>query len=342
VDEGHGRSLRCDPGTLDYFHPNTNGQAKAAATAFSSGPSFTDLTAPITTISRDRVAEGVDDWYRESVSVTLSATDGNDAVAGSEYYYKLEGAADTPWTKYTGPIVVSSEGQTTINARSVDSNGNISESKSDVIKIDKAKTVVYADVPERRRAAKPVPGVPALSSGVTPNTGLFGLAWSASADPLLYSSLEYTLQHRDAADAEWSDVSNEITAPSFEFTKGSREGEGTWRYRVMAHEGALSTAFSAASEPVKVDTWRPCRPRRQPQAPSSATTASSTSSTSAPRASAKAPGISRSRSTTAAPTPPASRSSSKAGARAGAGRLRFALDALRSHPNRWPPARASR
>jgi lysophospholipase L1-like esterase len=312
-----------DVSTLDYFHPNTNGQAKAAATVFTSGPSFTDLTAPVTTITRDRVAEGVDDWYRENVTVTLSATDGNDPVAGSEYYYKLEGAADTPWIKYTGPIVVSSEGQTTINARSVDSNGNIAESKSDVIKIDKAKpsftlTCPTGPVPLNSEASYtisgaadtksgfasdpngtfaiatskagsfansvqiedkagnttaqqcnisvvyPVPGVPALSSGVSPNTGVFGLAWTASADPLLYSSLQYTLQHRDAADTEWSDVSNALSSPSFAFGAGLPEAEGTWRYRVMAHEGLLSTAFSAASEAVKVDQTPPTPPTLSP------------------------------------------------------------------------------
>jgi lysophospholipase L1-like esterase len=128
-----------DVSTLDYFHPNPNGQAKAAATAWTAGPSFTDLTAPTTTIARDHVSTGVDDWYKENVTVTVSATDGNDAVAGSEFFYKLDGAADLPWTKYTGPVTVSTEGTTDFVARSVDSNGNISASTTDVIKIDKTK-----------------------------------------------------------------------------------------------------------------------------------------------------------------------------------------------------------
>jgi lysophospholipase L1-like esterase len=126
-----------DVGTLDFFHPNTNGQAKAAATAWATGPNFADLTAPTTTIARDRPAQGVDDWYRDDVTVTLSATDADSEVAGTEYFYKLDGAADAPWTKYIAPITVSAEGQTTITARSVDANGNIEASKSDVIKIDR-------------------------------------------------------------------------------------------------------------------------------------------------------------------------------------------------------------
>ena len=55
-----------DVSTLDYFHPNTNGQAKAAATAWANGPNFADLTAPATTITRDHAAAGVDDWYRRT------------------------------------------------------------------------------------------------------------------------------------------------------------------------------------------------------------------------------------------------------------------------------------
>jgi len=126
-----------DVGTLDFFHPNTNGQAKAAASAWANGPDFAASTAPTTTITRDHPAAGVDDWYREDVKVSLSAVDGDDPVAGTEYFYKLDGAADAPWTKYTGPITVSAEGETTITARSVDENGNVEASKSDVIKIDR-------------------------------------------------------------------------------------------------------------------------------------------------------------------------------------------------------------
>ena len=129
--------LASDVGTLDYFHPNTNGQAKAAAAAWTAGPDYTDLTSPTTTINRDRPADGSSDWYRNNVTVSITAADGNDPVAGSEFFYKLDGAADLPWTKYTGPFTISTEGLTDVVARSVDSNGNIEASKTDIIKIDK-------------------------------------------------------------------------------------------------------------------------------------------------------------------------------------------------------------
>jgi lysophospholipase L1-like esterase len=120
-------------GTLDYFHPNASGQAKAAATEWTAGPNLADLTPPTTTISRDREPDGVEGWYGKDVTLTLAASDPTDAVAGTEY--KLGEAS--AWTKYTGPITIGSEGSTTITARSVDSNGNIEASKSDLIKLDK-------------------------------------------------------------------------------------------------------------------------------------------------------------------------------------------------------------
>jgi lysophospholipase L1-like esterase len=122
-----------DVSTLDYFHPTTNGQNKAAETAWNSGPKFADVTTATTAFAPDRQADGIEGWYRNNVSVTLSASDPEFSVAGTEY--KLGEA--TAWTRYTGPIGVSKEGETTITARSVDVNGNIEASKGTTIKLDK-------------------------------------------------------------------------------------------------------------------------------------------------------------------------------------------------------------
>jgi lysophospholipase L1-like esterase len=122
-----------DVGTIDYFHPNTAGQAIAAETAWNHGPNYADLTTPTTTITPDREPDGVEGWYKNNVTFTLNASDLEYPVAGTEY--KFGEAAG--WTKYTGPITVSSEGSTTITARSVDTNGNIEESKSTTVNIDK-------------------------------------------------------------------------------------------------------------------------------------------------------------------------------------------------------------
>src|SRR3954452_156298 len=124
-----------DVSTLDYFHPNASGQAKAALTAWNSTFNYTDVTAPATTISRDRPADGVNDWYRNNVTVTIAATDAS-GLKGSEYY-QLQGAGTLPWSAYSTPFTISTESTTNVTARSVDTNGNINASQTTAIKIDK-------------------------------------------------------------------------------------------------------------------------------------------------------------------------------------------------------------
>jgi hypothetical protein len=105
-----------------------------------------------------------------------------------------------------------------------------------------------------------VPGAPHIASGDNPNaTGVFSLAWDPS-DPA--TDLVYALQHRDANDADWSDLNTALAANSVDFTGGSPEGEGTWRYRVNAHEsdGSPATAYSNESAPIKVDKTAPNAP----------------------------------------------------------------------------------
>jgi hypothetical protein len=122
-------------------------------------------------------------------------------------------------------------------------------------------------------AAPSVPGAPALASGSsTPNQGVFGLTWTASTDDGLPtgSSVSYQLQHQDANDAGYSDVSGAtaLTTNAFSFTSGSPESEGTWTYKARASDGALQSAYSASSAAVKVD-------RSAPTAPTASTTPAS-------------------------------------------------------------------
>ncbi|MHB8233567.1 MAG: OmpL47-type beta-barrel domain-containing protein [Solirubrobacteraceae bacterium] len=309
-----------DVSTLDYFHPTTAGQNKAAENAWNSGPKFADLTTPTTTFTPERAPDGAEGWYDKNVSVALSATDPEFAVSGTEY--KINEAA--AWTRYTGPITVSSEGTTTITARSVDVNGNIEESKSTTIKLDKtaptftltcpsepvgvgssASATVsessdalsgFASSPDGPRAlntsspgngqTKTVqvqdlagnttthtcnydvhygnPGAPTLSAGTSPNAnGQFTLAWTGP-DPSEFA-ITYTLQHRNEAQEEFSNVATGIASLQYAFT-GSGEQEGTWTYRVQGYDAStnLTTAWSPASEPVKVDKSAPSAPGVSP------------------------------------------------------------------------------
>jgi hypothetical protein len=114
--------------------------------------------------------------------------------------------------------------------------------------------------------APTVPGKPGLAVGsATPNQGAFGLAWTASTDAES-DPITYRLEHRDANDAAFSLVTGagSLSSNAFAFASGGEEGQGTWTYQVRASDGSLTTVFSAASDPVKVDRSGPSAPSASP------------------------------------------------------------------------------
>jgi hypothetical protein len=102
-----------DVTTRDYFHPSVSGQTKAAATAWSSGFDFTDVTAPVSLGSIDGGG-----------SFTATASDDR-GVAGIEYRL----SSDTlGYRRYTGPVPIAAGAA--ITYRAVDVNGNVEASKT--------------------------------------------------------------------------------------------------------------------------------------------------------------------------------------------------------------------
>jgi hypothetical protein len=107
------------------------------------------------------------------------------------------------------------------------------------------------------------PGKPTLAGGSsTPNQGAFGLEWDASTDP--DNNLDhYELQHKDADDADYSNVSGatNLSNPSFAFSSGSPEDEGTWTYKAKAVDAlGAESGLSDASNEIKVDRTKPNAP----------------------------------------------------------------------------------
>jgi lysophospholipase L1-like esterase len=101
-----------DVTTRDYFHPSVSGQVKAAATAWSSGFDFTDVTAPVSAGSID------------GGTFTVSATDDR-AVSGVEYRLSTDALG---YRRYTGPVALATGAA--ITYRAVDVNGNVEASKT--------------------------------------------------------------------------------------------------------------------------------------------------------------------------------------------------------------------
>jgi hypothetical protein len=102
----------------------------------------TDNTAPVTTAvsSGQAYADQHAGWNNTDVTVTLSATDaGGSGLARTEY--TTDGSH---WTPYTAPFTLSQEGTYSIGYRSVDNAGNIEQTHSLAVKIDKTAPVTTA------------------------------------------------------------------------------------------------------------------------------------------------------------------------------------------------------
>jgi hypothetical protein len=181
-----------------------------------------DATAPTVEVTCPEKAH-----VGDSVSATVTASDGQSGLAVDP--------------SGTVPVDTSKAGSKTTTETAIDNVGHETTSS--------CTTVVELNFP----------GAPMLSAGSNPNnTGLFTLAWTGE-DPLTQVGLTYTLQHHNAATAEWSTVATEIAALEYQFT-GAGEAEGTWVYRVQGVDGEQVTGFSAASAPIVVDETAPAAP----------------------------------------------------------------------------------
>jgi parallel beta-helix repeat protein len=89
-----------------------------------------DTVKPVTTIILTGTT-GANNWYKSSITVTLSATDALSGVNST--WYKLDAGY---WTIYTVPFTVSAEGQHTVSYYSFDHAGNQEVANSVSFKID--------------------------------------------------------------------------------------------------------------------------------------------------------------------------------------------------------------
>ncbi|WP_309123476.1 exo-alpha-sialidase [Paenibacillus sp.] len=75
---------------------------------------------------------GANGWYTSDVSVTLSAADDLSGIARTEY--RVNGGS---WAAYAGHVLLAEEGEHTLEYRSEDAAGNVEETRSMAVRIDK-------------------------------------------------------------------------------------------------------------------------------------------------------------------------------------------------------------
>ncbi|WP_052035939.1 OmpL47-type beta-barrel domain-containing protein [Tumebacillus flagellatus] len=91
-----------------------------------------DVVPPVTSFGLSGSPSN-DGWFRENVTVTLTATDDQSGVARIEVQQTPGGA----FQPYTAPLTLTTEGTTTLAYRSVDNRGNVEDAKTITVKIDK-------------------------------------------------------------------------------------------------------------------------------------------------------------------------------------------------------------
>jgi PKD repeat protein/glucose/arabinose dehydrogenase len=102
------------PAKFDYFRDVTDRVA----------PTVTGALAPV-------VADGADGWYTRPVAVVLAGAD--DSADPVTVDYRVDGG---PWARYLLPVVVSADGEHTVDYRATDATGNVSQVGSSTFKID--------------------------------------------------------------------------------------------------------------------------------------------------------------------------------------------------------------
>ena len=92
--------------------------------------------------------EGLNSWYISDVEVTLSASDGSEGSGTAKTEYSFDGSS---WNTYSDPFIVSSEGSNTIYYRSTDNSGNVENTLSASINIDKTAPSITILNPEEAK-----------------------------------------------------------------------------------------------------------------------------------------------------------------------------------------------
>jgi fibronectin type 3 domain-containing protein len=103
-----------------------------------------DQAPPVTTaIVSPEQPNGQNGWYKQPVTVSLTAQDAESSV--TQTVYRLDG--ETAWRAYTAPILFDKDGRYSVSYRSTDHEGNAEAPKTISFNIDGTAPVIVVAVP---------------------------------------------------------------------------------------------------------------------------------------------------------------------------------------------------
>jgi photosystem II stability/assembly factor-like uncharacterized protein len=164
-----GASSSADLGTQRAIQSSNAGAEDVFIARIAPGTTAPDTTAPATTVTLAGTA-GSNGWFRTSVNVMLRAFDEEDGTGVAFVEYSLN---DGGWQRYTGTLLVSTQGTTVVRARATDRAGNVeSPGVSSTFMIDWVDPAITLSGP----AAIEYLHTAALQASFTATDSLSGLA----------------------------------------------------------------------------------------------------------------------------------------------------------------------
>ncbi|MFB9274894.1 Ig-like domain-containing protein [Cohnella cellulosilytica] len=200
--------------------------------------------------SKPNLVLSAEDWTNQDVTATIvHGTDAYSGVWKSQYKIGDEGV----WTDYADPILIQSEGETRLFARTIDNAGNIGEEESAVAKIDRTPPTAPA------KLIKMLTGGSEITIGWSEsedNVGIIGYQifndgvllgdtedLRANLTGLLPSSVyRVTVRAFDAA-GNYSNFSNELRMTTFQQPVYTYDTQGNGRLIRIQYENGTAITF---------------------------------------------------------------------------------------------------
>ncbi|WP_281167915.1 OmpL47-type beta-barrel domain-containing protein, partial [Paenibacillus daejeonensis] len=188
-----------------------------------------DRTAP----SAPSIHPDEEGWHTEPISISI--TTGTDNLSGIDRLeYRLSGAVEQEWTAYREALVLSVEGQTQVDARTIDKAGNSSEITSQSFLLE------LTSPPQPLLTADTEDWTSAETVKVT-------IAAGDPAGPSGVARIEYRLE--GAVTLDWAPYTDALTL--------IEEGETLVSARAFSHAGLVS---EEAELTVRIDRTAPSEP----------------------------------------------------------------------------------
>lgn len=143
ADKSQWRFVDGDISTQDHFHPSFSGQRKLAEQVWESGYDWTDVTPPAPSVLIEP-APAPSGWHRSPAKVSVRYDD-EAGVRGLEH--RVGGGAWSPVIGDRVDLEVTAEGETLLEVRAVDVNGNQSVTQQITVRIDRLAPTVELAAP---------------------------------------------------------------------------------------------------------------------------------------------------------------------------------------------------